>query len=491
MEADFYRFAKQFVLSDKVLESATLDGWNEKKVFNGMNLYFHPRLKISTFDSLNRTWMLLGDIFDPECESASNEEILQELDCKIAHSSNSFIELEEQLFRLSGRWLLFVKFNNELRAYPDASGLKPLYYVKNGDDSFVLASQPALLESLGFCCKHDIDVQSFLKLPHGRSWPVGYVPYSENVTQLQANHYLKIPQLESKRFWPVHSIENIPLSVASQKMNQILKGTIKAISHRYDCTLSLSGGYDSRLLFSCVLDIKDRFQYFTTISDYSPDNDIEIPKLIAREYGLRHQFTKKDLDSTQESILTILENNVGGLYHDRSVRNLFAFKQAIQNTVHLPGSVSEISRCYYSPYGKRLLPLSGKRVAAISGFKGNHFAEAAFSKWIESLPKNLGIEPLDLLYWEHRLGVWSATGLTYREGLIDQIPPMNNREYMTLALSVDMKHRLLPHNLIRNIIGGNDPKLLSWLFNGKKMQFFDSMPKIKYIKERIIDRLFS
>ena len=268
----------------------------------------------------------------------------------------------------------------------------------------------------------------------------------------------------------------------------------QALTIRKSCTMSITGGYDSRTLLSCALNSVDNINFFTVVSDYSPSYDVDVPRLISSKYQLRHQFIyKATVNKSEQANIATLSSNVGGMYYDRSMKNIYAFASAIGENTHLPGSISEIARCYYYPYGPHLLNFTAKKLAKLSGFKNNPYAIKGLSIWLNNLPKNLPYYILDLLYWEQRLGVWASCGLTFREGVIDQIPPMNNREYMELSLSMPMQRRLPPHKLTRDIISLQDPSLVDIHFNGESgSTFFDKHLSIKQLKNfitRVIKKL--
>ncbi|TMP45697.1 hypothetical protein CWB96_10965 [Pseudoalteromonas citrea] len=487
MNLSDYKFAKQFFILERITAPASFSDWLVHDLGDGRVLHTHPRLEVTKEKHGKSTILCLGHIVDPYYPERSNKDVLANLLAETAKKSCFFTELETQMYSLGGRWLMLAVHDSGLRIYPDAAGLKPAFYLDDAKKGLIAASQPALLEALGLGKQNKNALDEFKKCNHARSWPIGVIPYNSEIKQLTPNHYFDAKKSKSIRFWHGKETVHDNIDEVAKRLTIILKGTVKALTLRRPCTLSLSGGYDSRMLFSCALEHLEQLNFFTTVSDYSPECDIVIPEKLAAQYDLRHRFTKKDLSQEQKQALVVLAENVGNMYYDRSIENIFAFHDAVGEGFHLPGSVSEISRCYYSPYGKRVLPLTPKRVARYAGFKNNPYAEEGFAQWLAALPDNLVHDKMDMLYWEHRLGIWSSCGLTYREGVIEQIPPMNNREYMTLALSADMKDRLPPHNLIREVIKNNAPELLQYAFNDEKERpLLNQFPKIKYVKERLL-----
>lgn len=133
--------------------------------------------------------------------------------------------------------------------------------------------------------------------------------------------------------------------------------------------------------------------------------------------------------------------------------------------MYLPGLVSEINRCYYYPDGISPKKLTVQELSHRAKFKGNPIAENGIEVWLNDVPQMNNLNLLDLFYWENRLGVWASCGLTFKESLIDQIPPMNCREFLSLGLSTKIKYRKSPYALIREIIKFTDSSLLKLKFN--------------------------
>jgi hypothetical protein len=482
MQLSHLQFAKQFFLADQPIKNVTFSHWHHATLFNQLNLYVHPELLYTTEQSNKGELTLLGTIIDPKNPCYDNKAIVTELLASIS----CFTEFEKRLNRLGGRWLLIANTHDDSRIYHDAAGLKPVFYMETTEGLKIMASQPALLAALNFTVIDQVLVNRFKAFPNSQSWPLAVIPY-KNVKQLLPNHYLKIENLTPYRFWPKSKRKFTNLEQVAREINKLLQGSVKALTNRNACIMSLTGGYDSRMLFSTTVNNKDNISFFTITSSFTPKFDIDIPTKIAKQYALDHSFSpQQELSTTDQKIIGILSENVGQMYLDRSMKNINFYAKMIAQRTHLPGSVSEIGRCYYFPYGKRLSKLTGESLARYCGFKGNPDAIHAYQHWFTSLPLDMPYDPLDLLYWEHRLGVWGSSGLTYREALIEQIPPMNNREFMALCLSVPIKDRLAPHKLIQQVIALNQHDLLNLPFNNENEHaLFYQFPFIRRLKNYI------
>ncbi|MFT5758742.1 MAG: hypothetical protein ACI9LM_003490 [Alteromonadaceae bacterium] len=479
-------FSKQFFITSKELTINNFFAWHQSHLSNEQSLYCHPELIITEEHNDSTQLVILGVIIDPETPEHTTRDILH----SILSKTDTFAEIEKYLYGLGGRWVLIIVKNNDCRIYHDAAGLKPVFYKKIDVNTHIIASQPALIEALGYSVRDSELYSQFHRYPNSQSWPLGVVPFS-GVTQLLPNHYLDVDNMAAIRYWPTPSsgLSYQGIDAVAEQISDLLKGSIKALTLRNECKMSITGGYDSRMLYSTAKEHLKKISFFTVKSSFTPLYDIDIPQRIVSKYKLPHKFSQiKKQGQYSSDIITILSNNVGNMYYDRSMVNISIFADLLENCTHLPGSVSEIGRCFYFPYGKRYSKLNGRSLARYCGFKGNPEAIKSFDNWLTTMPKNMPHDILDMAYWEHRLGIWGSCGLTYREGLIEQIPPMNNRRFMELCLSVPIKDRIDPHNLIRKIIEINDPELLDIPFNDDTRPIntlFNKYPLLKRIRHRI------
>lgn len=488
MSLSHLSFSKQFFISQKKIKPPDFNHWINTELKNKLFLSSHPELLVTETQNDIVQLILLGTIIDPENTKDSNQSIMNSM----LKNTCDFSSIEEFFYSLGGRWVLIVIMKKECRIYHDAAGLKPVFYTQIDQHTCIAASQPALLERLGFTKKNQKSINTFHQFPNSQSWPLGVIPF-DNVTQLLPNHFLNFNKQVTTRFWPTEKLKQTDADndVVINNINQLLRGTIEALTYRNRCIMSLTGGYDSRMLFSTTIGANDNIDFFTIKSSFTPGFDLDIPQKIAHKFKIKHNFNQLHQNSdTEEEIISILSNNVGDMYLDRSMKNIVVYAKMINNRTHLPGSIAEIARCYYYPYGKRYSPLSGKSLARYCGFTSNPDAIESFSQWLSLIPTSMPYHVLDLAYWEHRLGVWGACGLSFREGLIEQIPPMNNRKFMELCLSVPTKDRIVPHNLFRNIMEVNGPDLLKYLFNDtKENSFLNKSPLLKRSKNAFMNKL--
>lgn len=466
------KFKKQFFVAPSDFSHAGLNSWHSYKLHSTYNLFAHPSLSVSRAQQGDLHVLALGEILDPFHPEYSNADVVDAL----AKSSETLDHLEMNLGTLGGRWVLIAECDTEARVYHDAAGLKSIFFTVLKEGGTALASSAGLLCALGIAERQSEifdEFESYYK--NSGSWPVNIVPF-KGVSQVLPNHFLQLHQAKVIRYWPKPGLHtNEPKDVIPD-MFQLLSGLVSAANARYECAMNLTGGYDSRLLLAASKPYWARTSFFTYLRDDTPSHDITIPKKIRKMLGLRHEFVKPErvtktgglnIDELNRTLLS----NVGGMYYDSSLQtNLSAWTRLLKEEpraklVVLEGLVSEVIRCYYYSNGNHPVELSGADLANRAGFGANPLAEKGFTEWLASVPSESNIALLDLLYWEHRLGVWGSAGTTCKEAVSELLPPMNCRRFLELGLSVSIAHRKAPYALIRALIGEGDRSLLKLEFN--------------------------
>ena len=473
-----FKFGKQFFITHAEVGQSAWHFWKKYEIDGRYDLYCHPELQVVSVETQNSRLVGLGRFFDPNSTKASDFEILYD----IGQTAVGFAELESFLARLGGRWVLIARLGNATRIYHDATGLKPVFYCGELDKGLSVASQPALLAAMGAAELDDELRQQYDACAPQASWPLYAIPY-QGVKQLLPNHTLDLQTGTSSRYWPKEDVQFHSIDVLSSAMADMLTNMIEAVTNRRECVMSLTGGYDSRLLLACSSRMMNQIEFFTINSPYTKHYDISIPKKIARKKGLRYVVIDED---SNDRYRDILGQNVGGMYRDDSISKATSFAAYVGDRFHLTGMTSELNRCYYYKNGRHPAALTAAALSRRARFADNPIAKRGFAKWLDEAPSHLNINLLDLFYWEHRLGVWGSCGLTFREAIIEQIPPMNCRAFMQLGLSSDVMHRKKPYELLRSIIRQRDPQLLAYPFN---RSWRDALAQTWRLPQRAMNRV--
>ena len=432
--------AAQFVAGDPPMQTPS---WFRQFHFAHFStLAVHDFAPVTQFSSSTCELTCIGHIVDPRRPELANDGIVRQL----AIACNDFAQLESATATLTGRWALFARIGQSARLYPDASGLKSLFYVV-GSEGLSIASQPGLLASVSPSARANSDLSKPGTSSNALAWPAQRTPY-EGIKQLLPNHYLDLSTATARRFWPQGSIEPLELDSAAKQIGHLLEGGIRGVIERDDhTTFTLTGGMDSRTLLAAAVSMWDRLKFITVVDWSTPLHDVWIPYQLSKRLRLRHNWLWTPRVSTE--LVEVQHSNTSGMFRDPNQHQVFAFGKA-GRALMLVGGCSEVCRCYYHPVHDPAI-VDAALLSTLSGWGHHQFAVDAFEDWLADVPSNSGVSTLDLFYWECRLGNWAALSYTADDAFLDQIPPFNSREILAIGLGTSVDNRRPPYRLHRRV----------------------------------------
>ncbi len=126
--------------------------------------------------------------------------------------------------------------------------------------------------------------------------------------------------------------------------------------------LSLSAGFDSRLLLAAML--KNEIRPFVATMGYNDSTDVKIAAAIAKDFGLRHEnFTLHKNDYFDQQKINNIIRLTSGTKPMRHWHTFFFIEhfRNLENTLHFAGSNGELIRSYYFDKGiiSKMLNFSG------------------------------------------------------------------------------------------------------------------------------------
>jgi hypothetical protein len=450
-------YSRQFIAGPRPLSKN--GSW--KEVFFGRQTYVscHPLLTVTRAAANEVEIVCLGHVLDPDRPALNDQSILD----RIVQTLRTFDEFETATSRLGGRWLMFVRLGAIERIYPDAAGSKPVFYVCDEQKHELwTGSQPKLLsEKLGIPVDKGLTQQFFAHRVHN-SWPAEVTPFA-GVRRLLPNHHLTLGSGSSERFWPRSRVQAQDVEVAARTVHQILFGLTAAVLQRRRVALTVTGGYDSRVVLASAGSLRNQATLITVSGPDVAFGDVSIPRRLARRLGAK--LTVVPEEAYDRAFWQTFEGNVAGMLWDIGSRLAYSFRHFDHSWFVLTGSIGEIARCFYYKNGLHPTELSADRLAAITGFSGNPVAVAAFDRWLKGAPRDANVNVLDLIYWEHRLANWLALALTGVETVCEPIAMYNCRHLLETTLGVDVAFRKSPYLLFRKICETAAPETLQVPFN--------------------------
>lgn len=449
---DLYR--RQFVAGPAPL--AAPPSWQRASL--GGRLYFsiHPDLPVTSVSAGQVELLFLGDMFDPARPSDSDREIAQ----AVAANTTSFETFEGALAGLSGRFLVCARVDDAARLYPDAAGLQPAFYQTAQDGRGLIGSQPRLINEFSpLDWRPDI-----AQIPNPGHFPFTLTPYV-GVKPLLPNHYLDLGSRRAIRFWPTAALSPRSVEQAAAEMGELLCGTITAIAKRGSYVLPLSGGRDSRMLLAAFLSSGAKPRTATIQVPLGPRYDVDIPRRLSRKLGFPHEVVLTQTPS--DEFMETLAVNTAGIFRDPSIVNIQAHKNCLGDVEYsISGVTAEVFRSFHQPHRKPNEETRPENIAKAMLFPPSPEVLLEIEQWLSDAAANgHGLSVWDMLYWEHRLGVWCSLGLTAQDTASRIISPFNNRRLFEIGLSTPLASRVDPYELADRICSRLCPAVLSEPFN--------------------------
>ena len=448
-------YRRQFVAGPHIPEC--FRAWPVIQFSRRVLIACHPELQVTTVTGQDRTFICLGHILDPHNPERGNAQVLESL----LAESETFSEFERAAAKLGGRWVLFCSLRGQGRVYHDAGGLKSVFfYADPSSQDLWVCSQPGLLEEgIGLLLDEQL-LKQFLAGKVHSSWVGELTPY-RRVQQLLPNHFLDLTTRVSTRFWPSRTIAHQPLDDAAGRMADIIHGLIAAVVRRGPTALPLTGGFESRVTFSCARELRRTIPLYMVDVPNTLWHDKVLSKRVAKAFGLTiSAFRGVPFD---ERFWRTVLKNTSEMWWDQGINHLSILGAHVANYYLLIGAMGEVTRTFYYRDGNLPSSIDACLLARVAGYAGNKLAIEELERWHTTVPTGMNVSALDLLYWEHRQGNWASMAYTAIDSVgCDTSPPFNSRELMEIALGVNVEYRKPPHALLRKVcvIAGGERAVL-------------------------------
>jgi hypothetical protein len=439
-------YRNQFVLGPRHAEE--LPSWKKFSVGEALCLTVHPDLSCCQASENGRSVTLLGFMLDPAIADATDQAIVNNLVRKLSRCQDFF----PHTYRYGGRWILIVSDGNTTALFHDAAGTRQAYYTnaQYGTDLWC-ASQPGLLAKLlGLQMSQEaLELIGSYAFRQNREywWPGDGSPYAE-ISHLLPNHWLDLGTGQVRRYWPEGNLAERPLEEVIEKIAASLRGMLASAANRFELTLAITAGWDSRLVLAASKDIAHRISYMTVRQMGMRDNhpDISVPARLLPRLGLEHHVVRASLILDPDFIGTFKANAT--LAHDhyipdaQAILKFYGLRKAV-----ISASVSEIAR-----YG--ILQLTGRSTPAelsetVYRTGDNQFAIREIEKWFAGIGNIYNLDLETVFFWEQREGNWLAGNqLEFDTAWQEIIIPYNCRNLLIDMLSVRKRDRWAPRNML-------------------------------------------
>jgi hypothetical protein len=471
----------QYFITNDVNVSFEIADFNLNSI-DDYKIFSHNNLKVNCFEFEENEIIILGDIYDSFNAGYSIEDIGNILVKLVA-----FDDLLQMLDKHTGRFVIFSKFNNTHHIVSDFFCQRQVFYRFNDDNFYASSSDKLLLDSLHLELeiddkkKHLSRSNYFLKIHE--HWFLDNTDWDHRFKKLLPNHFLNINKSEVLRI-PVYTTLRFDKKAFEKEFLIVLKNSIEAYSDRYNLMLGLTSGYDSRLLMTSSLTLKNIIKYFTfSRKDTYVKRDVNVAKKLSETYNLNYsEIIVKDLSKEFKSEFE-LQFLVPRILD--KTKNIQWYKnQAFEKTANISGFGGELIRGFYHEENFKNIESICKTIE----YEVNQSNTDAIDSWLKSAriyvdENNLLIN--DLFYLEVRLGKWGNKMVHEMDfASVEEFTPYNNR-YLLFSLllnyNADERKTIILNLLEQSLEGITDipinPK--TWKDTVKRIIFY------KYYKQWI------
>jgi len=474
--------------------------WNRVSMPDGDTLAAHPDLQLIDFNGRNFRFVLLGYLLDPYHPDRDNHQVLADVDNK----AGDFPGLCEQLYDKSGHYILFAYHGERGIVLNDAGGLKQVYYHRDADGKTWFTSHAAMLANqLSLPISEEAD--HFIHSPKYKKklepwFPADTSPYS-GVKRLIPNHYLDLDTLEQVRFWPLIKLKRYSLKKGTHLVGDLIKGTCQAGFNLFPAALTLTGGYDSRVVLAGCRDFADKMEVFSMIYRQLTEKseDLMIAGNIAGANQLNYRYFKCDQEIPAD-FLELYQRSTEGYKTDWMNLVYARFTNISPDKVIFKGNIAEAIRCDFWPDGMYPVEVTVETLVDASVLGDDPFVYAAMERWMrEAKPfERFGYKLLDLFAWEIEAGSWQAMSHSIFGLANEEFSPFGNRKLLDISLGVHKRHRCWPNiQLEQEVVKylwpdlAKSPYFSSWSMHGYKKKFYDGdllnfLRKVRHRIKRLI-----
>jgi hypothetical protein len=250
------------------------------------------------------------------------------------------------------------------------------------------------------------------------------------------------------RFYPRASIQPRSVADVTDEIQGRLRTCLRDLADRSPLVMSLTAGRDSRATLAAVIDSDVSIEAFTYVtSDPSTRDDAVRAREISDELGFEHTVIVADAPTTDVriSFAAALAANAF-LRHGHQVYQRIFDHYRGRDVVHIRSNLVEIGRAFWRRYEVDVSTTEGM-VSLYSRFQKRPLTEEQ-SRLRASLFEDFrvatdfspacqrGIDPRQLLYWEHRMGSWLSQVIIEGDPAFETVNPWNCRSILEALLSV-------------------------------------------------------
>jgi hypothetical protein len=442
-------------------DQGILHGWN-RILTPGFKFFVHPEMSIYRVDdAFGRTLIVLGDVF-----VAHGERSLDDLLFCIASGDRSSLD------DLTGRFALLVLTQQDGWIVHDPLGSQSIFRTLGPNP--VISSHASLIAR----CDQLLEsrrIRQYMASDEYRARVTRFLPGDlsiyENIVHLIPNNELDLRTGRTARYWPREEARSTTFEELLAVWDEYFRSYVRFIAARYDPVIGLTGGLDSRAVIATMRSMGLDARYITW-DKMSEEEAARIPRLAAH-LGGRHAWVRMGERPQSDDVDEIRQaaRFAAGLTRGTPLLPAQIAQVIGAGNLFVKGLGGEVMRGPFNSRQKAHLPSDTHENLAYALYAGQVRRDAG--KGYETTTREAirgyleranygddlhGLDPGDLIYWEQRMGTWTAVQHAEFSVVLNSHSAMNSRRMFATAWGLPDEDRFGPR-LLQRIIEHYDPKL--------------------------------
>lgn len=465
----YMRFARGFLLSHSASPKFPTH-WHSVSIDESWSLSWDPRVELSIASGPAGTLCLLGVACDPQSPTLSHEVLTSRLLAEWGHHEDSF---QDHADRLVGRFVLLRISSTTALVQNDATGLRTVFF--STDRARPTCASHARLVDLSIEAGPSIVGHDSFFTDSGMRYYPGRLTQHQNVLQLTPNTEVDVLSAATRRIFPRKDVSPITLS---QGIDLYLENTSAQGSFlsqwRGQLLSSLSAGVDSRSTLACLKSASDSIRFFTydiVNAKRTVHNkfDLNTAKELADTYNLHHETIEITSSEIPQGLNRSLMANTRRP-HSKALAGAYLERLPLDG-LHIRSNSNGVVKKPSQGLGKTLpaRDFAGKELLGVVNSKvTDALSVEGFDEFVSAtdFPRSGQFDPMDLLFWEYRLGVERSSVYLEQDVAHEAYSLINSRALIGSLLTIPADD-LASGNLFVETIRRAWPELLSLPINGK------------------------
>lgn len=386
--------------------------------------------------------VIIGHAIDLRADTSDMSEIAAGLLQARLAGRSAYIDA---LAWLCGRYVVVDCDGGPPRVQADAVGMRSIYY--HAERRIVASHQNLVAELSGVDSLSVFGTPEWRRANHAVCYPGSETAW-QGVKFLTANHELDLDSMRPSRV-SLAAPERLSTTEVADRVLELTRRQLPHLLRRPGRpVISLTAGQDSRSTLAVVRPVRNEFRYFTYALMYSPRKravrlDVEGSRAVARVGRLRdHHVYRLDGPIRDDTLRAVLERNSV----KRSMPNVaeLYLREMSDAGMHIRSSFNEVGVAgYRAKLGD--IEVTPEVLADLLTYQKGYTPDtlAAVTEYFDAtgIARVPHHDPLDLWYWETRMGSWLGTILNESDIAFDTHILIGSREIVRLLLSAPLAER--------------------------------------------------